>query len=113
MCSVDDQGTFNRIGNRVYVLFDVPVAASYNITASRVSGVSPSDPDIFLFRRGQFLGAQLSPTVNSETGNAFLQADEHVLEIHDFFNIDDFNETSPNSATNNGDVCFNLTITSN
>ena len=113
VCSVDDQGTFNRIGNRVYVLFDVPVAASYNITASRVSGASPSDPDIFLFLRGQFLGSQLSPTANFETGNIVLQADEHVLEIHDFFNIDDFNETSPNSATNNGDVCFNLTITSN
>jgi len=106
VCSVDNAGDFNNLGNRSFVRFDIPVTGSYAFSAVRTSGPTGRDPDINAFRGSVFVARLDSPASDSETGNATLQAGEHVLEIFDFLNIDQ-------NDNNNGDVCFDLSIQAN
>jgi len=104
VCSVDNAGNFNNLGNRVFVRFDIPVAGSYAFSATRSSGLTNRDPDIVVFREGAFVGVLETGVPDSENGNLTLQAAPHVLSIYDFNNLLD---------TNNGDVCFDLSIQAN
>jgi len=106
VCSVDDEGDFNNLGNRAFVRFDITSAGSYSIRATRSSGAAGRDPDINVFRGPVFVAQLDSGVADTETGNATLQVGEHVLEIFDFLNIDQ-------NIANNGDVCFNLSIQAN
>lgn len=106
VCSVNDAGDFNHLGNRSYVRFDITAAGSYAFRAVRSSGPTNRDPDLNVFRGPIFVARLDSGVADSETANATLEVGEHVLEIFDFLNID------PNTA-DDADVCFDLSIQAN
>ncbi len=103
VCSYKDNGEFNALGNRRLMLLDVTGAGSKTVTVSRVSGLASSDPDIRLYLDSAFLTVSQLTTVNSETFTRNFLADQYVLEVYEFSNVD--------GNTGGGDVCFNVTVT--
>lgn len=106
LCSVDNAGTYNKLGNRDFAVFEVSTPGAYRITATRVSGSARSDPDFLIHKQGAIihiadggLNGQETTTVNfSDTGT-------YLIEVFDSSNADD-NEYGR-------DVCFNLQLSTN
>ena len=97
LCVNNAAGEINKLGNRIYITFNVTSPGVHTISVNRSSGASSSDPDFSLFRSSTFLGSALSGDNNSEAASANLTTvGQHLIDLSDF---------------NNGDVCFNVTIT--
>lgn len=98
VCSDDAYGTFNRLGNRRFVVFDITATALYRFTATGVDG---TDPDLALLRGGTV--ATSTSTVNGEESFVFvLSPGTYVLVVYDHRNTTD---------TPAGEVCFDVTVT--
>jgi len=106
VCSVDDAGEFNKLGNRAYLTFDVTSDGSHTFTMTRTSGVTNRDPDFVLFKAGTFLGAAVSGASNTETGSLDLTTGTHVIDAYD-----DHNVSTDRSDSAPGDACYDFTIT--
>ena len=97
VCVNNAAGDINKLGNRIYITFNVTSPGTHTISVNRSSGASSSDPDFSVFSAGTFLGSALSGANNSETASANLTtAGLHLIDLSDF---------------NNGDVCYDVTIT--
>lgn len=97
VCVNNAAGDINKLGNRTYITFNVTSPGPHTISVNRSSGSSSSDPDFSVFSSGTFLGSALSGANNSETASANLTtAGLHLIDLSDF---------------DDGDVCFNVTIT--
>jgi hypothetical protein len=101
ICSVDDAGTQNKLGNRTLLRLPVPAPQSVTLTMTRVSGASGRDPDFIVSLRGVDVAQGFGTGVDAETETASLAAGDHVVEAYDFLNIND--------AGPSGDACYNLT----
>lgn len=113
VCSVDDQGIFNRHGNRAFLQFTVPTTSAVTLTMTRVSGDTDRDPDFFIFGNGNFVGQGISPPAESETETLNLTAGDYVVDAHDFFNINldgDFEDLNV-ARDGQGDSCFEFAVT--
>lgn len=102
ICSIDDQGTFNKLGNRVLMRFTIPATQSLTFTMTRVSGPTGRDPDFIVYLRGVEAAAGESSNADSETLVRSLSAGTYFIDAYDFLNVSD---TGPS-----GDVCFNFSI---
>ena len=87
ICSVGDAGTFNKLGNRVFVRVSVPAEGTYTITMIRTSGPERADPDFQIFRNGTRIQQAISVRPNSETWTGVLPVGEYVIEAYDFINL--------------------------
>ncbi len=105
VCSVDDAGQYNKLGNRQYITFEVATAGLHTLTMSRTSGATNRDPDFTVFKEGTLVANANSAAVDTETASVNLQAGQHVIDANEYNNID------PNSSANSGDACFDFTIT--
>lgn len=102
VCSVDDFGTVNRIGNRKLLRFNVPSSRSLTFTMVRTSGATNRDPDFFVFSAGDaVISAQAAPA-ESETVTRTLNAGDYWIDAHDFMNTA--------SGQTSGDACYNFSI---
>jgi hypothetical protein len=108
VCSSKSNGENNKLGNRQFLLVSVSTAGSYTITATRISGLAPSNPDIDLYLDGTFIGTANSTVNNIEAGSATLAVDQYVIEVYEKSNVN--NTSSTVNDGNGGDVCFNVTI---
>lgn len=102
VCSVDDDGVPNRLGNRGFLQFDVPVVQAVTIRADRSSGAASSDPDILLFDRGRPIARADSAANNTESLLVTLTAGSYIIEVAHAPNI--------GFGTPETDVCFNVTV---
>jgi hypothetical protein len=103
ICSVDDAGTFNKLGNRQLLRVTIPAPGSYTFTMTRTSGLTGRDPDFRIFNRGAQVAAGLSPTADTETLTTTLSASgTHWIDANDFLNL---NDGGPS-----GDTCFDFSI---
>jgi hypothetical protein len=95
----------NKLGNRKYLVFDNNVARTVAISvmgAADGSGtVAASDPDVFVYARGDQLVA--SQVEGNESFTVALAAGLHVLEVYDF-EIQNFPSTTR---------CMTVSITGN
>lgn len=103
ICSVDDAGEFNKLGNRAFVTFTAAATGSHTLTMTRTSGPTSRDPDFFVFQGTTLVARAESPSEDIETLTQSFSAGDYVIDAHDFLNVD------TNSA-NNSDICFNFTI---
>lgn len=103
VCSSNTEGEFNKLGNRQFLLLSVASGGAHNIVATRISGLSSSDPDIRVYLNGTLTLTGISSVNNSETVAGNLNVDDYVVEVYSFENID-------NSSTTGGSVCFNVTV---
>jgi hypothetical protein len=94
-------GMYNKLGNRRFLRFALPVSATVSVAAR--NGRSGTDPDIVLYAAGVERGRAESQASGSETLTMPLQADTYVAEIYEYSNIEG---TAPR-----GRECFDVTLT--
>jgi hypothetical protein len=101
VCSIDDAGQFNKLGNREYLKFTVTTTGSHTLTMICTSGAASRDPDFYIYRAGTFINAGISGPAESETLTLNLTAGDYLIDT-----TDDRNSVGPT-----GDACYNFTIT--
>ena len=104
VCSVDDAGTNNKLGNYDFIRLSIATTGTYTLTMSRISGPAGRDPDFFVHQADNLIDIADSTAVDTESLTRNLPADDYWISVLDFFNIDD-------SAGTPGDVCYNFTAT--
>lgn len=97
------EGEYNSHVNRRFVLLDVATTANYTITATRSAGLSPSDPDLRLYREGTWAGFSEGSATNTESWAKRLTAGTYVLSVYEAANVDENNSTG-------GLVCFDVSF---
>ncbi|PCI41932.1 MAG: hypothetical protein COB51_13565 [Moraxellaceae bacterium] len=101
VCSINDFGVFNKLGNTQFVELTISSSASYSLSVNRVSGMDPSDPDFGVWRNGALVDYAGSMEENSEEKLFSLTAGVHIIEIFEYGNMDD---------SQSGDVCFEFEV---
>ena len=83
ICSVTTNGTGNKLGNRIYVAFNITSPGLHTLRVQRISGSTNTDPDFRVFRNGTLLGIADSGTVNVETASVNLtSAGQHICLLY-------------------------------
>ena len=103
ICSVDDEGRYNKLGNREYLRINLASNGAYTFTMSRTSGAATTDPD-FLVTQGNLVFSQAdSGAPNTETSTVNLNAGTYLIDAYDFNNT--------GQSTTQADSCFDFTVT--
>ena len=105
VCSNNVNGEYNRLGNRQFIVLTVASSGSHRITVIRIPDPTPipSDPDVLVCLDGSVQAAGESIVSDSEVLRVNLEADEYILEVYDYNNIDLDGMTSAN-------VCFSVSV---
>lgn len=103
VCSVDDAGRYNKLGNREFVYFDIMLTGNYTLDVSLVSGGASHDPDFNLWHNGEVVTKSELSRVNTEKFTGELQHGVYVAEIYDFYNINGNSDRA-------GDACFSVEL---
>lgn len=103
VCSFNNAGTFNRLGNREFLLFSVNSASTLTFRMARTMGDINRDPDFRIFNQSSFINQGISGAVDVETLTISVQPGDYVIEAFDFFNI-------ANDTSSSGDSCYDFTI---
>lgn len=105
VCSSTANGDYNKLGNRKFVRFNVPVNQQIQM---RAVGPVGSDPDLALYRQG-FVGESVEDSTGNgtEVFNQALTAGNYVLEVFDFFATDDPQPPAPPTP---GNTCMNVSV---
>ncbi|MBK6348634.1 MAG: hypothetical protein IPF50_01990 [Proteobacteria bacterium] len=112
ICGTSAAGTYNKIGNRLFLRFalaaasPVTVRAQYTSTGSTAPFSRDSDPDIVLYGNG-FLDIADSATSGEEALTRTLQPGEYVIEVYEWSHID----PTYSAAERRGETCFNVSVT--
>jgi hypothetical protein len=101
VCSVDDAGTFNKLGNRALLSLSIATAGSRTITMTRTSGATARDPDFRIFQAGAVIASGLSATADTEQLVTTLAVGDYTIEALDDRNL---------STANSGDACYDFTV---
>ena len=108
VCSSRVHGGYNGLGVNRYVRFTVPSTKAYTFKAERLSGLSPADPDLLLYYKGQLLAAGDSWNENLESLSVYLETGkEYILVLREYGYVD-LNYMPPISTANT-ETCFRLT----
>jgi len=105
VCSVDDAGNFNKLGNREFVFFTISQEGDYQLSMTLLSGDGDRDPDFNLWQNGQISIRSESAGVGEEIFSGRLSSGSYVAEVYDFFNIN-------GTSDKRGDACFEFAISS-
>ena len=103
VCSVDDAGTVNRLGNFDFLLLSIATTGSYTLTMTTSSGPANRDPDFAVFQGNNLVANADTTAADTETLIRTLQAGDYWIATSDFQNIDDASGSA-------GDACFNFTV---
>ena len=109
VCGTVEAGTYNALGNRLFLRFslaaarEVTIVAEYTVLGSQDGGPTP-DPDIVLYRNG-YLADAMSSAANVETLTRSLEAGEYVIEVYEYSHVD-FDE----GALRRGVTCMNVSV---
>jgi len=112
VCGTAAAGTYNKIGNRLFLRFtlaaarSVTIRAQYTSTGSTAPFSPDSDPDIVLYNSG-FLGNADTSANGDETLTRTLGPGEYVIEVYEWSHID----PSESAPPPRGDTCFNVSVT--
>jgi hypothetical protein len=114
VCGTTLAGTYNKIGNRLFLRFSIAAAQSVTVRALYAAAGStppgPStvdpDPDIVLYKNG-FLDIAETTTNGDETLTRTLDAGEYVIEVYEWSHID----PSYSAPQRRGNTCFNVSVT--
>lgn len=109
-CSTRVHGGYNGLGVSRYVRFTGPATGRYTFQAVWQSGLNPSNPNMYLYHKGQLLSVAESRVSNAENFDAFLlSGEEYILELREHsYNDPDLAPTAPTATT---EACFTVTRT--
>ena len=103
VCSVNDAGGYNKLGNRAYLTLTPAVSGNHIITATRTSGTS-TDPDFQVYNAGSLVASALSVPGNTEVLTVNLTGGTAYA-------IDFFDDANTVAAGPGKDACFDMTVT--
>ncbi|WP_188152224.1 hypothetical protein [Teredinibacter waterburyi] len=103
VCTNKTFGEYNGLDVMRLLRIDIPAAAEYKLTLSRVSGLTDSDPDLLISKQGAIIRYLSSVELNREVGVIPLTEGEHIIEVFEAANIDDDEATG-------GAVCMSLLV---
>ena len=112
VCGTTAAGTYNKIGNRLFLRFSIAAAravtvrATYTATGSTAPFSPAPDPDMVLYKNG-YLDSAESDVEGDETLTRTLDAGEYVIEVYEWSHID----PSYSAAQRRGITCFNMSVT--
>ena len=110
LCSVDDAGVFNKLGNREFIFLNLEAADDVTLTLAKVSGDEGRDPDFNIWQGDALLHEVSSSSfVSTGTGGqevfqGRLEAGQYIIEAFDFLNIN-------GASSRRGDSCYNFSVT--
>ena len=104
VCYNNSAGVLNKLGNRAFLLFDVPTTGIYNIALAPAELASASlDADLAIHKHGVTIGRDFSTNFNGSANlYIYLASGKHIIESGVW---------DPNQATAPGNYCFNIAIT--
>lgn len=115
VCATADNIRFagvNGLGAFRFIRFTAPSTGNFEFTASWTSGLSTSDPDIYLYRNGAMLGYGKSIVNKSETFSAGLTAgNEYVLEVLEYTYVHPDIPYNPDAVGAINKTCFTVNRT--
>lgn len=104
ICSVDDAGLHNKLGNREFVFLSLEMDTNVTLSLVKTSGDENRDPDLKIWQGNQLVHTAASSVQGQESFQGHLSAGDYVIEAFDFFNIN-------GSGSKRGDGCYNVTAT--
>lgn len=100
VCSLDDAGEYNKLGNRAFLTMNVPATQSVTLTADAVDAAGTSDPDVRVYLRDARIVSALSSVNNREVDTRNYTAGDYIVVVYDDANA---------SVDGTGiDKCFNV-----
>jgi len=104
LCSVDDAGTFNKLGNREFIFLSLEAETDLTISALKSSGDENRDPDFNIWQGNRLIDNSASSIKGEETFRGRLSSGDYVIEVYDFFNINGV-------GSKRGDGCYTFKVT--
>ena len=104
VCYDNDAGALNKLGNRAFLLFDVPSTGIYNIVMTPAELASASlDADLAIHKQGVTIGRDYSLGFDGSANlYIYLAAGKHIIESGVW---------DPDQLVPQGNYCFNIAIT--
>jgi hypothetical protein len=112
VCGSATAGSFNKVGNRRFLRFNlaasqlVSIRAQYTGTGSTAPLSPDPDPDIVLWRNG-FLAVSEEAVPDEELLTGTLAAGEYVIEVYEWSHVD----PTYSDLQRRGVTCFNVSVT--
>jgi len=104
LCSVDDAGTYNKLGNREFIFLSLEAETELTLSALKSSGDEDRDPDFIIWQGNNRIDNSASSKKGEETYQGDLPAGDYVIEVYDFFNINGV-------GSKRGDGCYTFRVT--
>jgi hypothetical protein len=110
VCGVTTAGTFNKLGNSLFLRFtlgsarSVTIQAQYTATGSLAPFTPAPDPGLVLYRSGLFDFSDSTNPNGTETLTRSLEAGEYVIEVYEYSHVE------PAASLRRGKTCFNVTV---
>jgi hypothetical protein len=104
ICSVDDAGTFNKLGNREFIFLSLETETELTLSALKSSGDENRDPDFNIWQGNVLIDKSVSSQKGEETFQGRLAAGDYVIEVYDFSNIN-------GTSSKRGDGCYSFKVT--
>ena len=104
ICSVDDAGTFNKLGNREFIFLSLQTETELTLSALKFSGDENRDPDFNIWQGNVLINKSVSSQKGEETFQGRLAAGNYVIEVYDFSNIS-------GTSSKRGDGCYTFKVT--
>ena len=104
LCSVDDAGTYNKLGNREFIFLSLEAETELTLSALKSSGDEDRDPDFNIWQGNNRIDNSASSKKGEETYQGGLPAGDYVIEVYDFFNINGV-------GSKRGDGCYTFRVT--
>ena len=103
LCSVDDAGVYNKLGNREFIFLNLDSEKEVVMSAMLVSGDEQRDPDFNIWQGDHLIRKSASSIKGEEVFKGRLNAGDYVIEAYDFFNIN-------GTGSKRGDGCYNFSV---
>ena len=101
VCSIDDNGTFNKLGNRQFLVVTVPGGVR-TFSMTQTSGAPNRNPEFRIWNNGLFFLLPSDPIGDPEVVSFSPAADTYIIEAFDAENTED--------GGIRGDACYNFEI---
>lgn len=104
LCSVDDAGLHNKLGNREFIFLKLDSGTDVTLSLVKTSGDDDRDPDLNIWQGNTLVHESRSSAQGQEVLQTRLSAGDYVIEAFDFFNIN-------GAGSKRGDGCYSFTVT--
>ena len=100
VCTTRENGKYNGLGVSRFMRFSLSGNSNVVIQASRISGLDPADPDLYVFRNGQIVSQSEQAIYNTETLSTSLSAGAYVVELNEY--VYSYTGNKPVASISNG-----------